>query len=484
MDAQALNDFVTSAKNAGVPRDQLECFLKSGYVPLPWQLGFHATARSCDITGGPVWLGVGGARGPGKSHAVFAQCAIDDCQRVPNLKFLFLRQTSGAAKESFEDLIQKVIKNKIEYEYVNNNIRFANGSKILLGGFHDERDIDKYVGIEYDGIAIEELNQLQRVRVDKLLGSMRTSKPNWRPRLYTSFNPGGKGHNDVKEMFIMPYRKNEETKTRFIPSTYKDNPYLNDEYTEYLEGLEGNLGKAWREGDWDIFEGQFFNEWREARHVVEPYPGGVPKGWKLVRAIDHGRTKPTCCLWGAIDFDGRLHIYREYYMAGVDADINAQKIKELSKDEVYAFTILDSACFSKTGTEETIAEIYERNGVLCLPATKNRKSGWVLVHEYLRGDEFLTADRTLAMQPRVVFYRICYNSIRTIPTLLHDESDPEDLDTNGEDHAADALSYILQWLHESKSPKEKTEIEKKLEAMRKHGTINATNLKDFYSRRR
>jgi phage terminase large subunit len=481
---QALLDFALSAKNARVPEDQLRNFLKRGYVPLPWQLGFHATARECDLDGGPVKLGVGGARGPGKSHGVFAQITLDDCERVPGLKCLFIRKTGIAAKESFEDLIDKVLRGKAEYEYnrSTNTLHFANNSHVLLGGFRDERDIDNYVGIEYDLIAIEELNQLDKTRVQKLLGSMRTSKPNWRPRLYASFNPGGKGHEDVKQMFVVPFREDRQTETRFVPSTYKENPYLNKEYLQYLEGLDGNLGKAWRDGDFDIFEGQYFNEWSQERHVVSPY--AIPPSWKRVRSIDHGRTAPTACLWGAIDQDGKLHVYREYYMAGVDADLNAQKIAELSKGETYAFTILDSACFSKTGNGETIADIYEKNGVTCEPATKNRLAGWVLVHEYLRGDPVRMSDGTTEVQPRAVFFKTCTNIIRTLPTLIHDERNPEDVDSDGEDHAPDALSYLLQALHESKSPPAKTTLEKKLEELKKGAVLSPGQLNRFYSRRK
>ncbi len=275
---KAITDFIWSAKKAGVPKDQLINLLNAGYTPLPWQLGFHAAAREADIRCefhtnnptakafavcgcGPVDIGVGGARGPGKSHAVFAQVALDDCQRIEGLKCLFLRQTGTAARESFEDLMTKVLARRIKYEHTSGVLKFPNGSRVVLGGYRDERDIDKYIGIEYDLIAVEELNQLTQDKIDKLKGSMRTSKPDWRPRMYNSFNPGGVGHQDVKTKFIEPYREENETTTRFIPATYKDNPYLNAEYLDYLEGLTGNLGRAWREGDWDLFEGQFFTEW-------------------------------------------------------------------------------------------------------------------------------------------------------------------------------------------------------------------------------
>src|SRR5262245_4846644 len=150
MAASPLELLTEEAKSAGVPIGQLTNFLKGQYIPLRWALPFHAAARSCDVPGGPVDLGVGGARGPGKSHSTFSQVALDDCQRFPGLKVLFLRQTGKAADESMEALVDKVLKHRIPYTYNISRgiVKFPNGSKIILGGFENENDIDKYVGIE------------------------------------------------------------------------------------------------------------------------------------------------------------------------------------------------------------------------------------------------------------------------------------------------------------------------------------------------
>src|SRR3990167_6142999 len=216
---EALAKCLKIAKESGVGQDQAKQLLERGYVPLPWQWRFHAAAREADFDNGPTDIGLGGARGPGKSHAVLSQAGLDDCQRVDNLKCLFLRQTGGAAKESFDDLVDKVIVGHVPYRRTGFLLEFANGSRILLGGFKDANDIDKYIGIEYDLMIVEELDQLTEDKYTKLRGSLRTSKPNWRPRIYTSFNPGGIGHAFVKQRYIIPYRKRNEKETRFIGST-------------------------------------------------------------------------------------------------------------------------------------------------------------------------------------------------------------------------------------------------------------------------
>jgi len=464
---------VKTAYESGMPRDQLERFLSYQYVPLPWQTKFHAAARQADSKEGATMIGVGGARGPGKSFAVFTQVSLDDCQRVDGLKFLFLRQTGKAASESFEDLIFKALTQKITYKYSKGSLlTFNNQSRIVLGGFETENDIDKYIGIEYDGIAIEELNQLNKDKVDKLLGSMRTSKEGWRPRLYTSFNPGGKGHSYVKKEYVEPYREGTETKTRFIPSTYKENPFLNTEYIDYLEGLEGNLGKAWREGDFDIFESQFFIEWSREKHVVEPFE--LPDTWHKFRSIDvSGQAGFTSCHWYSVDWDGNVYAYREYYKTGKDSDEHARNIAELSEGESYKYSVMDSAAFSKLGLPETTAEVYARNGVSDMhPSSKNRIMGWDIVHQYLRW--------TKETRPKLRIFSNCKNLIRTIPEALTDEKNPQDVMSFGSPYeggiehqdAIDELRYFLQTLRETKTPAPLNLVQKRLQQIREKDEYN------------
>jgi len=461
----------------GSPESQVRQFLDAAYLPLKWQWQFHAAAREADLPGGPVDIGVGGARGPGKSHAVLSQAAIDDCQRYPGLKVLFLRKTGVAAQESFDDLVSKVLRGHMEFRKTLSSLRLKNGSRIILGGFKDEKDIDKYIGIEYDVIIVEELNQISEERYNKLRGSLRTSKPGWRPRMYTSFNPGGTGHAFVKNRYVIPERMGTQKETRFIPSTYKLNPHTNVEYNQYLEGLSGDLGRAWREGDFDLFEGQYFDEWRHQKHVVEAFT--MPDTWKRFRSIDpSGRNGITSCHWYALDSDGNVWVYREYYygvgvplpdgtkvLTGRDYDEHADQIHRLSCDrdgieEEYMYTVIDTAAFAKAGYSETCAEVYERHGVRGLiPAAKERLVGWNGVHFYLRHDE--------STPPRLRVFRNCANMIRTIPLLQHDALHPEDVDTTGEDHAADELRYILRTFKEQAAPKAENKVERRLRELRR-----------------
>ena len=475
---KSTENLILLANKRGVPQDQLERFLTYGYIPLPWALRFHAAAREADKENGPVDIGAGGARGPGKSHALFAQATLDDCQRVKGLKGLFLRQTGKSADESFQDLVDNVLAGKVGYKFNTSRgiLKFENGSKVLLGGFEDEKDIDKYVGIQYDFIVVEERNQLTGEKIMKLKGSLRTTKPNWRARMYSSFNPGNIGHADVKKTFVEPYQKKEEIKTRFFPSTYKDNPFLKPEYIDYLDSLPGALGKAWREGNFDTFEGQYFLEWDYDKHTCQPFL--VPETFKRFRAYDHGRENPACCKWYAVDYDGRVWVYRELYVKGLNVDQIAREINRLSEGETYEYSVADPAIFAKMGFVDafggqTIAESFARNGVQFLPASNRRVDGWQLMHQYLYWDE--------QKEPLLRYFNTCYNSIRTIPSLIHDDLHPEDLDTDGEDHAADPDRYFLMSLHERKSSQPKTGAEKKLEQMKRQTVTSPLNFNKFYN---
>jgi phage terminase large subunit len=442
---------LTTAKQAGVPKDQAKTFLEHGYVPYPWQWSFHAAARECDKPNGPVAVGLGGSRGPGKTHGVFSQITLDDLLRVDGLKFLFLRKTGKAAKESLDDLVVRVLAGRLPYTYTNSTVRYPNGSRVIMGGFKDDKDIDNYIGQEYDGIAVEEGNQLSAEKKEKLRGSLRTSKPNWRPRWYETFNPGGIGHGDVKARYVEPYKSGVESKTRFIPATYRDNPNLNPEYVEYLEGLSGQLGQAWRDGDFDIMAGTYFTEWNERIHVVGPFH--IPEEWRRFCMLDYGHEAPSALYWAAVTPDAKVIIYRELYRSGLTFSKLAEEFVSLTpSSEKIEYLVADPSIWSVKGENENElsgAEIFESRvreltknaqykGIRLERGNNDRLAGAAVVREYLRPYQF--EEETTA---KLQIFDTCIDLIRTLPVLIHDERNPEDVDTNGEDHGYDSLKYGL-----------------------------------------
>jgi len=460
-----LEKLLQTAKDLGCPREQVERFLASQYVPYPWQWKLHAAARQADLKDGPTKIGVGGARGPGKSHGIFAQVTIDDSQRVPNLKGLFLRQTGKAAKESMEDLVVKVLSGNIEFELASGVIRFPNGSRVVLGGFKDEKDIDKYVGIEYDWIAVEEINQLTETKVKMLLGSMRTTKTNWRPRLYGSFNPGGMGHAYVKKTFVLPHKLNQEKDTRFIPANYKDNPGLDEGYINYLLSLDGQLGQAWREGDFDVMAGQFFPEWNEKIHVIDPID--IPKDWLRIAFLDYGHTAQSALYWASIDPQGKMYVYRELYKTGLTFSSLADEwVSHTPANEEIDYLVADPSIWAKKGENAfglSGAEIFQqrvkeltKKDIRLERANNDRFNGWAAVREYLK--PFIEQNKTIS---KLRVFSTCVNLIRTFPDQVHDINNPEDLDTTQEDHALDSLRYGIMSKPEPKKISEYVQEEEK-----------------------
>ena len=435
-----------AAKSAGVPSDTIKRYIKAGYVALPHQLEFAAYARQAD--GGEIdKVGIGGRRGPGKTHGVFAHTVIDDLQRVPGLKFLFLRKVKKAARESFEDLRVKVLSAvPHDYKVQQGLLTLPNGSRMIIGHFNAESDIDAYLGIEYDGMIVEELNTLSKTKVDLLFGSLRTSKPNWHPRAYPTFNPGGVGHGHVKKTFIIPFRRGKETLTRFVDCGVDDNPFVNKSYRRFLEGLTGWLKRAWLHGDWDILAGQFFTTWNEKHHV---YDSKLPAGNDYWLALDYGRVHWNVALL-LCQIGDTIYVVDEYasrYMSVQDdaANIHAMLARHgLTIRDMIAMPAGHDIFIKRKRNEyqdKSIAEDYLDYGIEWEHAVTDRVNG---AAEILK----LLGNPRRNKPARLLIHKRCSGLIERMPLMEHDPKRPEDIlkvdcDETGEggDDHIDCLRY-------------------------------------------
>lgn len=172
---EAFQRYVNLTHLVGMKRAQVERFWQAGYLPTPKQILLHAEARKMDNPNYADEILFGGARGGGKTHCLLAQAGLDDCQRIEGLKFLFLRKVGSSASESIEDLRLKLFA-KTSHEFKKGNIYFPNGSRILSGHFQYEKDVDKYIGLEYDGLILEEAGTLSKAKIEAIGGSIRSSK--------------------------------------------------------------------------------------------------------------------------------------------------------------------------------------------------------------------------------------------------------------------------------------------------------------------
>jgi len=448
--------FLQTARLYGVPEDALKRFLAAGYVPQPKQLEFHGAARSCDKPDGPNRIGIGGARGGAKSHGVLAQMVIDDCQRMRGLKYLFLRKVLKAARESFDDLRRKVLMG-VEHDYSRTEgllVVTRTDSRVILGHYRNESDIDAYLGIEYDGVGVEESTQLSEGKRSDISSCVRTSKPGWRPREYDTTNPGGIGHQWFKRHFIEPHRKKTETSTRFIPSTHKDNVFLNPEYSKTLDGLPGWKRRAWRDGDWEIAAGQFFSTWHH-ESIVKQNLRVIP-GTPVWCSLDYGFQHPTVChLFN--EHDGKIRIIDEWWKQKALVAQNAAGIKAmLSRHglEIEDLTVFVAGhdVFATRGnaSEKTIAKEYEDEGIELTRANIDRVNGASRLLKLL-GDPL--ADENV--EPEIEISDRCVRLIECLPQMQHDPHRPEDVlkvnvdeDGNGGDDPYDSARYGVMKTHE------------------------------------
>jgi hypothetical protein len=441
-----------------MPRDQLDNFTNAGYVAQPKQCLFHAAARMADRPDGPSEIAQGGTRGGAKTHAAMAQTTLDDCIRVPGLRWLFLRGIKRSAAEAFEDLISRVLKYE-SHEYVRSEglLKFPNGSHVICGGFRSDSDIDNYLGLEYDGVTVEEANTIKPKKLDMVYGSIRSGRDDWRPRKYLSFNPGGVGHQELRKRFVIPWRDHTETTTRFVFSSYEDNVFLDQGYLDYLNNLTGILRLMWHDGDFDISAGMALPDFTE-RHIVDPFV--PPDNWPKVRAHDYGFVHPFFTLWRAKEpSTGRIFIYREWTSRYLSEELQARGILDLTKEKGISTTFASPDLWEhKAGKNQQVttrAQEFIDEGCLVIPADNARANGLVKIHNLL-------ADLPDG-KPALQITRDCVALIECLQSMLSDPNKPEDVlkvDADPEtgedgDDGYDCLRYILTDAKATPIPKPK-----------------------------
>jgi hypothetical protein len=382
---------------------------------------------------------------------------VDDCQRVPDLKCLLLRKVGKANLEHFEDLRRKLFNNlPHEFSAFRGILTFANGSRIIAGHFQNEKDIDAYLGLEYDVIGIEEATTLTNRKYQDITTCCRSSKVLadgrlWRPRIYSTTNPGGVGHAWYRSKFVLPMVEKRETETRFIPARVGDNAFNNPEYRKVLEGLTGWQKRAWLDGDWDIAAGQYFTTFRREVHVLPDFDDTRAVEW--FAALDYGFAHYTVCLLGCRDGDGNTFIVDEHaerlwlpqrHAAGIKEMLGRHKIgnRKLELGHLRRF-VAGADVFSRQSDGTTIAGQYAKLGISLRCANTDRVNGWAEILQQF-GDVEGGVKPTLFIHPR------CGRLLETLPALQHDPNRPEDVlkvdcdeDGIGGDDAADVLRYLL-----------------------------------------
>lgn len=427
----------------------------------------------------------GGAAGGGKSWALL----VDPLRTVnlPAHKAIIFRKTNddlrtliGMSKELYPKLIPGAKFNEQKSTWY-----FPAGGWMWFRYLDKDTDVESMQGQDFSWAGFDELTQWSTPYVYEYIRSrVRTTDKNIQPFccIRASANPGGVGGHWVKKTFVDPAAPNtafvatsletglpmywpdnhEDPERRgkplfyrrFIPAKLKDNPYLykTGSYEAGLLSLPEIQRRQLLEGDWDVAEGAAFTEFN--RHVHTCVPFDIPSHWMRFRAADWGYKSPGCVLWFACDTNGNLYVYREFYHSATLtpktslANDVADKILELEMGENIRYGVLDVSTWNQRGSGDTgpsIAESQIRRGCFWRPSDRHknsRKFGKMEIHRRLQvkplPDEI---DGRIVEKPSLIIFNTCVNLIRTLPTIPLNKSDPEDVDTDSEDHAYDALRY-------------------------------------------
>ncbi len=421
----------------------------------------------------------GGARGGGKTEGSIGDWLEHANRYGMNATGVFFRRQLTQLEEVIARI--RIITGPLGFKYREQKHEFQapNGARLKCRYLERDADADAYQGHSYTRLYIEEATNFPSVApIDKLRATLRS--PTGVPvGMRLTGNPGGPGHQWVKERYIEasrdPYTRklnldrvgpiqrelfknpftgeSLELERVFIPSKLIHNPLLMRNDPLYVARLQqqgsATLVKAWLEGDWDVVLGAFFDCWNSNLHVL---PAGewldkIPHSAQRFRAFDWGSAKPFSVGWYAIsDGDwglprGALLKYREWYGSSgqpnvglkMDAEMVAEGINTREEGELIRYGVADPAIFVRDGGPS----IGERMNVKLKkaafrPGDRKRIVGWDMMRKRLNGENGA---------PMLYFLDLCTDSIRTIPTLPHDEHNAEDVDTESEDHAGDETRY-------------------------------------------
>ncbi len=398
------------------------------------------------------YVAYGGARGGGKSHAVRLKATLL-CLRYSGIKVLIVRRTYPELYENHIKIMCTQLSGVAKYRDSDKSLSFKNKSRIKFGYCSCDADLLQYQGVEYDVIFMDEATHFTEYQFSVIGACMRGAN-SFPKRFYLTCNPGGVGHAWVKRLFIdREYRVGENAENyTFIKSTVYDNKPLTDKDSEYvntLKNLPEELRRAWLDGDWDVFAGQYFPEFSRDVHVYEPYE--LPSWWKRYRAFDYGLDM-LACVWAAVDGAGDIWIYREYCESGLIVSDAASAIMMLSGEEKIQTTVAPPDMYNRQkDTGKSMAECFEDAGVKLCRADNSRVQGWMNLKEWLKVKQTSDGKRTA----RLHISSECRELIRCLPQLMHDTHESMDASTEPHEitHICDALRYMCMYKSSASRPR-------------------------------
>lgn len=330
-----------------------------------------------------------------------------------------------------------------------NYLRLVNGSEIIfrhLDNVSEKELLSLNLGWFFIDQAEEVGEQVFRILQSRL---RLNTVPNRYGFIICNPEPG----NWIDNMFRKPVLENKQKPDfHFIESASTDNPHLPPDYIPTLRATyPEEMVKRFVEGRWDVMENQIFPEYDYKMHVLQPFD--IPKGWERIIAVDHGMVNPTAALFAALDFDGNVYIYDEYYSPGI-VSTHAKEIIKKAEGQEISLWLIDPSTTAKTREKEgqmwSVLEEYEDYGLFFSPANNEKLAGINRVKEFLKPQQNRRNPITKEIpSPRLFIFRNCVNLIAEVPQYqwrrlrgLESRNSPEQpRDFN--DHAVDALRYII-----------------------------------------
>ena len=429
--------------------------LELAYHPTGKQLAFHASTADEVL--------YGGAAGGGKSYAICWD-ALMRCLKYPQTHAYLFRRTYPELEMTLVRTMMRIAPKELgKYVASAHELRLSNGSVIHFCHLSNEGEgLLKYQGAEIHWLYFDELTHFTKPMYDYLRTRLRAEKRlGITPCVRCASNPGGPGHGYFKRLFIdRRFEAGEEPENySFVQALVTDNRALMRQQPEYLKQLETlppKLREAWLYGSWDVYEGQFFEDFRDVpehyedrqwTHVIEPF--APDKGWTVCRSYDFGYGKPFSCAWWAVDYDGVIYRILELYGCtrmpneGVKwtPDRQFAEIRRIETEHPWLkgreiTGVADPAIFNES-QGESIAAMQEKhpNYIFWAPGDHTRLAGKMQFHYRLAFDG--------EGRPMFQVFSTCRHFIRTLPNLVYDESNVEDIDTRQEDHIYDECRYVL-----------------------------------------
>lgn len=367
----------------------------------------------------------------GKSRACL-ELVHAACEKYPGCQWSIVRKTRSSitetAQKTYEKWVRPAGRSRLWHDL---EYRYPNGSVIVLAGLDEPT---RLLSSEFDGVYVMQAEELTQDDWEMLTTRV-TGRGAVMPyaRLIADMNPTSPGFH--------LYAREAAGQVTFFQVRHADNPTITEERLAPLRNLTGHRLRRLYYGERVSAEGMYFTEWDPTVHLEDAFD--PPPDWTRWLSVDYGFADPFCALWFARAPDPRrtVHVYRELYATGLRDEQQAQLVAARCQGERISKAVGDPSMFNRRSEQDkpSIASVYQAAGVPLEPAQNSRVPGWQAVRRLLAHDAE-TAPRLRVMRER------CPNLIRTLPAMVHDPLDNEDLaDKVGhaktEDHGVDALRY-------------------------------------------